>query len=114
VLRRRRRRRLASGGGQVAIEGRDHALSTADGRVRQVSDYVATHRESVGADALARLEDAKRHLAAAHGKDASNEAEAVAYANRASTLAAQAQTLANADVLAAHRTPRRRGSASTR
>jgi len=53
-------------------------------------------------------------LAAAHGKEASNDAAAIAYANWASTLAAQAQTLANADVLAAHRTPRRRGTAATR
>jgi hypothetical protein len=50
----------------------------------------------------------------AHGKEASNEPEAIAYANGASRLAAQAQTLANADVLAAHRTPRRGGTASKR
>ena len=113
VLYRRRRR-----AGQVNIEARDRslgqALSTADARLRQISDYVARHRESIGADAQTRLEDAKRHLAAARGKEASNELEAIAYANEASTLAAQAQTLANADVLAAHRTPRRRGTASTR
>ena len=90
------------------------ALSTADSRVRQISDYAARHRESVGAEAQNRLEEAKRHLAAAHGREGTNEAEAIAYANRASTLAAQAQTSANADVLAAHRTPRRRGTASTR
>ncbi|HEY0228950.1 MAG TPA: TPM domain-containing protein, partial [Mycobacterium sp.] len=43
-------------------------------------------------------------------KEATNAAEAIADANRASTLAAPAQTAANADVLAAQRTPRRRGS----
>nr|WP_264033816.1 hypothetical protein [Mycobacterium interjectum] len=90
------------------------ALSTADARVRRISDYTARHRDSIGAEAQARLEDAKRHLAAAQGTQATNEADAIAYANRASTLAAQAQTLANTDVLAAHRTPRRRGSASKR
>jgi uncharacterized membrane protein YgcG len=114
LLRRRRRRRAAQG----SIEGRDHslgqALSTADDRLRQISDYVARHGESIGAEAQRRFEEAKRHLAAAHGREATNEAEAIAYANRASTLAAQAQTSANADVLAAHRTPRRRGTASTR
>jgi uncharacterized membrane protein YgcG len=108
LLRRRRRRRA----GQVSIQGRDHslgrALSTADDRLRQISDYVTRHGESIGADAQRRFEEAKRHLAAAHGREATNESEAIAYANRASTLAAQAQTLANADVLAAHRTPRRR------
>jgi uncharacterized membrane protein YgcG len=114
LVRARRRRRTK----QASIEGRDHslgqALSTADDRVRQISDYVARHGESIGAEAQRRFEEAKRHLAAAHGREATNEAEAIAYANRASTLAAQTQTLANADVLAAHRTPRRRGTASTR
>ena len=116
--RRRAARRVDPSDGQVNIEGRDHslgqALSTADARLRQISDYVARHRESIGAEAQTRLEEAKRHLAAAHGKEASNDREAIAYANGASTLAAQAQTLANADVLAAHRTRRRRGTASTR
>jgi uncharacterized membrane protein YgcG len=108
LLRARRRRRAK----QASIEGRDHslgeALSTADGRLRQISDYIARHGESIGADAQHRVEEAKRHLAAAHGREGTNDTEAIAYANRASTLAAQAQTLANADVLAAHRTPRRR------
>ena len=121
VYRARRRRhfarRVGPSDGQVNIEGRDQslgqALSTADARLRQISDYVAKHRESIGAEAQTRFDEAKRHLAAAHGKQASNELEAIAYANGASRLAAQAQTLANADVLAAHRTPRRRGTAST-
>jgi uncharacterized membrane protein YgcG len=116
--RRRAARRVPASDGQVSIEGRDHslgqAMSTADARLRQISDYVAKHRENIGAEAQTRLEEAKRHLAAAHGKEASNELEAIAYANWASTLAAKAQTLANADVLAAHRTPRHRGTASTR
>ena len=115
LFRARRSRRAA---GHVNIDGSDHslgqALSKADARMRQISDYVARHRESIGAQAQTRLEEAKRHLAAAHGKQASNELEAIAHANGASTLAAQAQTLANADVLAAHRTRRRRGTPSTR
>ena len=116
--RRRAARRVDPSDGQVSIEGRDHslgqALSTADARLRQISEYVAKHGESIGAAAQTRLEEAKRHLAAAHGKEASNAPEAIAHANGASTLAAQAQTLANADVLAARRTLRRRGTASTR
>src|SRR5262249_12594785 len=114
--RRRTARRVDPSDGQVDIEGRDHtlgqALSPADARLRQISDYVTKHREIIGAEAQTRLEEAKRQLAAAHGKEASNELEAIAYANGASTLAAQAQTLANADVLAAHRTRGRRGTAS--
>lgn len=118
VLYRRRRRRRAAhlpapGGGQVGMEGRDdslpQALSTADARMRQISDYVGRHRDSVGAEAQTRLDEAKRHLAAAHGKQATNDTEAIAHANRASTLAAQAQTLANDNVLAAHSTRRGRG-----
>jgi hypothetical protein len=116
--RRRAARRVDPSDGQVNIEGRDHsvaqALSTADARLRQISDYVARHRESIGTEAQTRLEETKRYLAAARGKEASSDAEAIAYANRASTLAAQAQTLANADVLAAHRTRGRRGTASAR
>src|ERR1700677_229581 len=116
--RRRAARRVGPSDGQVNIEGRDHSLgqavSPADPRLRQISDYAAKHRESIGAEAQTRLEEAKRHLAAAHGKEASNAPEAIAYAKAASTLAAQAQTLANADVLAAHGTRRRPGAASTR
>ena len=113
IFRARRRRRAArriDAGGQASGD----ALSTADARVRQISDYAAKYQKAIGADAKTRLEEAKRQLAAAHGREASNAPEAIAYANWASTLAAQAQTLANADVLAAHRTPRRRGTASTR
>jgi uncharacterized membrane protein YgcG len=117
LLIRARRRRRAAGrvdhrGGQ-RVDSLEQALFIADARLRQISDYVAKHRETVGAEAKAKLEEAKRHLAAAHGKEASNAAEATAHANGASTLAAQAQTSANADVLTAHRTPRRRGTAAT-
>ena len=109
VLRARRRRRAARrvdpGGGPANIDGRDlgQALSTADARLRQISDYVTRHRTNVGAEARERVEEAKQHLAAARGKQASNAPEAIAYANSASVLAAEAQTLANADVQAAHR-----------
>lgn len=118
VARRRAAHRAEAGDAQVSIEGRDeslgHALSTADTRLHQVSDYVTRHHDRVGAEAQTRLEEARKHLAAARGKQASNAAEAIAHANRASTLAAQAQTLANTDVLAAHRPPRGGGAASTR
>jgi len=106
--RKRAARRVGPSDGQPKIGGRvdslGPALSTADARLRQISDYVARHRESIGAEARARLDETKRYVAAAHSKEATNAAEAIADANRASVLAAQAQTLANADVLAAHRT----------
>lgn len=109
VLYRARRRRRAPGSVAGHGDSLPQALSTADARVRQISDYVARHSDSVGAEAQARLDEAQRHLAAARGKESTNDAEAIAHANRASTLAAQAQTLANADVLGRHGTRRRRG-----
>lgn len=116
VYRARRRRRgtrpVDHRDGQ-RVESLGQALPIADARLRQISDYVAKHRQSIGTEARTRFEEAKRHLAAARGKAADNEAEALAHANGASTLAAQAQSLANADVLAAHRTPRRRGTTSS-
>lgn len=116
--RRRAAQRIDPGDGQLNRDGRNdslgQALSTADARLRQISDYVAKHRASIGAEAQTRFDYAKRHLAAARGMEATNDREAIAHANAASTLAAQAQALANADVLAAHRTPRRRGTASAK
>lgn len=102
IIRARRHRRSVTAGGQMPVDGSlGQALSTADARLRQISDYVAKHRAHIGAEAQGRFEEAKRCLSAAHDKQASNEQEAIAYANRASTLAAQAQTLANSDVLGA-------------
>jgi uncharacterized membrane-anchored protein YhcB (DUF1043 family) len=79
------------------------ALFTAESRVHGVSEYIDTRRGSIGAEARTRLEEAKRHLQAAQGKNSTNLAEAIAHANAASTLAAQSQSLANADVQTAQR-----------
>jgi len=82
----------------------DQALFTAQSRVRSVSDYIDTRRGSVGPEARTRLNEAVRQLEAAQAKQKSNIAEAIAHANGASMLAAQAQQLANNDVQAAQRT----------
>ncbi|WP_205873659.1 TPM domain-containing protein [Mycobacterium camsae] len=119
LYRRHRRRRAAraieAGDGRASVDGpldpAGRALSTAETRVRQISDYAAKYRQSVGAEAKSRLDEAKRHLAAAHSSASGNQRDAIAHANQASTLAAQAQALANADVQAAHRA---RGSRSAR
>lgn len=82
----------------------DQALFTAQSRVRSVSDYIDTRRGSVGPEARTRLNEAVRQLQAAQAKRNTNLAEAIAHANGASMLAAQAQQLANTDVQNAQRT----------
>ncbi|BBZ70842.1 UPF0603 protein [Mycobacterium paraseoulense] len=87
----------------------EQALFTAGSRLRAVSDYIDTRRGSIGPEARTRLAEAKRHLQAARDKGATNPAEAISHANAASTLAAQAQSLANADVQSAQRAYARGG-----
>jgi uncharacterized membrane protein YgcG len=81
----------------------DQALFTAQSRVRGVSDYIDTRRGSIGPEARTRLAEAVRQLQAAQDKKDTDLNQAVAHANGASMLAAQAQDLANADVRAAQR-----------
>lgn len=80
------------------------AISTAQTRVRAVSDFIDTRRGSIGPEARTRLAEAQRQLEAAVAKQSSNPGEAVAHANGAASLAAQAQSLANSDVQQAQRT----------
>jgi hypothetical protein len=87
----------------------EQALFTAESRVRAVSEYIDTRRGSIGAEARTRLAEAKRQLQAAHDKRTTNLLEATAYANGASAWAANAQSLANADVQSAQRAYSRRG-----
>ena len=87
----------------------EQALFTAESRVRGVSDYIDTRRGSIGAEARTRLAEAQRHLQAAQDKKSAQPAEAIAHANAASTLAANAQALANADVQQAQRAYASRG-----
>ncbi|OBK19418.1 TPM domain-containing protein [Mycobacterium asiaticum] len=91
----------------------EQALFTAESRVRAVSEYIDTRRGSVGPEARTRLAEAKRQLEAAHERRATNLTEAIAYANGASTLAAHAQSLANADVQSAQRSYTSRADSNT-
>ncbi|OBF49790.1 hypothetical protein A5787_08665 [Mycobacterium sp. 852002-50816_SCH5313054-b] len=91
----------------------EQALFTAQARVRGVSEYIDTRRGSIGAEARTRLAEAGRHLQAAQDKRATDVTEAIAHANAASTLAAQSQTLANADVQQAQRAYAGRGGGDT-
>ena len=81
----------------------DQALFTAQSRIRSVSDYIDTRRGSIGPEARTRLSEAVRQLQAAQEKKSTNLTEAIAHANGAAMLAAQAQEMANADVRAAQR-----------
>lgn len=81
----------------------DQALFNAQSRVRSVSDYIDTRRGVIGPEARTRLSEAVRQLQAAQDKRSTNLTEATAHANGAAMLAAQAQSLANADVTAAQR-----------
>ncbi|BBZ08380.1 membrane protein [Mycolicibacterium doricum] len=76
----------------------EEALFVARSRVRSVSDFIDTRRGSIGPEARTRLAEAVRQIGAADGKRATNPSEAIAHANGAAMLAAQAQQLANADV----------------
>jgi hypothetical protein len=101
-------RLLASIAEEQANEERLHrsyqqALFTADARVRGVSDYIDTRRGVIGPEARTRIAEATRHLQAARDKGATNVTEAIAHANAASKLAAQAQSLANDDARSAQR-----------
>ncbi len=79
----------------------EQALFTAQSRVKAVSDFIDTRRGSIGPEARTRLSEANRQLEAAQAKRESSPAEAIAHANGAAALAAQAQTFANDDVRSA-------------
>ncbi len=81
----------------------DQALFTAQSRVRAVSDYIDTRRGVIGPEARTRLAEAVRQLQAAQDTRATDLNQAIAHANGAAMLAAQAQSLANDDVVAAQR-----------
>lgn len=81
----------------------DQALFSAQSQVRSVSDFIDTRRGSIGPEARTRLSEAMRQLEAAQAKKATNTSEAIQHANGAAMLAAQAQSMANADVSAAQR-----------
>jgi predicted nucleic acid-binding Zn-ribbon protein len=81
----------------------DQALFGAQSQVRSVSDFIDTRRGIVGPEARTRLAEAVRQLEAAQAVKATNPSEGIQHANGAAMLAAQAQSMANADVSAAQR-----------
>ena len=81
----------------------DQAQFSAQSQVRAVSDFIDTRRGSIGPEARTRLAEAVRQLEAAQATKATNLSQAIQHANGAAMLAAQAQSMANADVSAAQR-----------
>jgi chromosome segregation ATPase len=81
----------------------EQALFTAQSRVRAVSDFIDTRRGSIGPEARTRLAEASRQLQAAQDKRSTDLGDAIAHANSATALAAQAQSLANDDVQSVQR-----------
>jgi hypothetical protein len=76
----------------------EQALFTAQSRIHAASDFIDTRRGSIGPEARTRLAEASRQLQAALDRRDTDVSEAITRANTASTLADQAQSLANDDV----------------
>ena len=72
-------------------------LRAAQMAVTRASDYVGGHRGGIGTEARTRLAEAARHLGQAVALGPTDSAEALAEADHATRLAAEAQTLAEQD-----------------
>ncbi|TFB85923.1 TPM domain-containing protein [Cryobacterium algoricola] len=76
----------------------DQALLSAHGQVSAAEDFITARRGAVGAEARTRLAEAGRLLAQADSARATDPGSALAAAQRSGSLAAEAITLARADV----------------
>ena len=72
-------------------------LQAAQATVTRVSGYVASQRGGIGTEARTRIAEAARHLEQANALAATDPAGALAEANTASRLAAEAEGLAQRD-----------------
>ncbi len=79
----------------------DQALQAATSQVRGVSDFIDTHRGSVGPEARTRLAEAQRRIESARQTSRTDLPAGIEQANSAADLLKQAQQLAANDVLAA-------------
>ena len=76
-------------------------MFTTQSRVHAVSEYIDNRRGSVGPEARTRLAEASRQVDAAQEQKATDLNAAIALANKAAALAAEAQSLAESDVQSA-------------
>lgn len=79
----------------------DQALQAATSQMRGVSDFIDTHRGSVGPEARTRLAEAQRRIESAQQTSRTDLPAGIEQANSAADLLKQAQQLAANDVLAA-------------
>ncbi|WUA85599.1 TPM domain-containing protein [Streptomyces sp. NBC_00207] len=87
-------------GRQRAVALLDQAMLSARSAIGAATDYVTTSRGAVGSKARTRLAEAGRHLERAGSLAAADPSGALAEAQRADTMARQAQQLAEQDVRA--------------
>lgn len=86
-------------GGRRARSLLDQAMLTARAEIGAAADYITTNRGAVGSQARTRLAEARRRWERAGERSASNDPQgALAEAQQADALAAQARSLAEQDV----------------
>jgi hypothetical protein len=90
----------------------DQALLAATSQVRGVSDFIDTHRGSVGPEARTRLAEAQRRIESARLTSRTDLPAGIEQANSAADLLKQSQTLAANDVAAARQSYAGTGSST--
>ncbi|MET4061502.1 putative nucleic acid-binding Zn-ribbon protein [Arthrobacter sp. UYP6] len=81
-----------------ARDSLQHAIMSAQAQISGTSDYIRARRGGVGAEARTRLAEAERNLQQAIALTSSDPVSALAYAQQANALAAQAADMAQQDV----------------
>ena len=81
-----------------ARDSLQHAIMSAQAQISGTSDYIRARRGGVGSEARTRLAEAERNLQQAIALQSPDPVSALAYAQQANVLAAQAADLAQQDV----------------
>ena len=81
-----------------ARDSLQHAVMSAQAQISGTSDYIRARRGGVGSEARTRLAEAERNLQQAIALQSSDPVSALAYAQQANALAAQAAEMAQQDV----------------
>ncbi|WP_312183201.1 TPM domain-containing protein, partial [Arthrobacter sp.] len=81
-----------------ARDALQHTIMSAQAQIAGTSDYIRARRGGVGSEARTRLAEAERNLQQAIAVQSSDPVSALAYAQQANALAAQASEMARQDV----------------